>query len=90
MWLAATGGEEFALILSGADGEAATRRAELLREELRGLSVQHAGELLRQVTVSIGVAVFPAQGPGAAEMLRGADRALYRAKSEGRDRAVLC
>jgi diguanylate cyclase (GGDEF)-like protein len=40
----------------------------------------------RQITVSVGVAVFPNQADDAESLERGADRALYAAKSRGRDR----
>jgi predicted signal transduction protein with EAL and GGDEF domain len=38
------------------------------------------------VTASFGVAVFPEDAPDAARLIRNADRALYRAKANGRDR----
>ena len=53
------GGEEFVFILAGASIDAAQKRAEGLREQLRLLQVQHAGQLLGSITVSIGVAAFP-------------------------------
>jgi diguanylate cyclase (GGDEF)-like protein len=40
----------------------------------------------QNLTVSIGVASFPAHGRGAAELIRSADGALYAAKRTGRDR----
>lgn len=83
------GGEEFAVILSGATLEAARLRAELLRSDLAQMLVEHAGQPLDRVTVSIGVAATPDQGFTSDEIIRAADRALYRAKSEGRDRIVL-
>lgn len=83
------GGEEFALILTGATLDAARQRAELLREEVKNMVVQHAGQILGQVTFSMGVSAFPVHGATAEELLHAADQALYRAKSEGRDRVVL-
>ncbi len=83
------GGEEFALILSGATLDAACRRAELLQEELKHLTVEHAGQMLERITVSIGVAASPAHDATAEELLYKADQALYRAKAEGRDRIVV-
>jgi diguanylate cyclase (GGDEF)-like protein/PAS domain S-box-containing protein len=82
------GGEEFALILSGTSSESAHKRAELLREELTHLTVEHAGQVLGSVTLSIGVAAFPGHD-SSEELIRAADQALYRAKAEGRDRTIV-
>ncbi len=82
------GGEEFALILPDTSGETARRRAELLREELKMLAVQHAGQVLGSVTVSIGIATYPEEGT-AEELLKTADLALYRAKAAGRNRVMV-
>ncbi len=83
------GGEEFVLILAGASMDVACQRAQLLREELKQLTVQHAGQALGKITVSAGVSAFPDHGATADELVRAADRALYRAKAEGRDRVVV-
>ncbi len=83
------GGEEFALILPDACIEATRQRAELLREEFKRLTVQLRGESVEGLTLSLGVAVFPEHGSTVEEILRAADRALYCAKAEGRDRVVL-
>ncbi len=83
------GGEEFVLILAGASTDAACKRGELLREELKQLAVQHAGQVLGRITISIGISAFPGHGTTAETLLRAADQALYRAKKEGRDRVVV-
>ncbi len=83
------GGEEFVLILAGASAEDGCKRAELLRQELKQLTVQHAGQVLGRISVSIGISAFPSHGTTAEELLRTADQALYRAKAEGRDRVVV-
>jgi diguanylate cyclase (GGDEF)-like protein/PAS domain S-box-containing protein len=80
------GGEEFALVLSDSSLEAALQRSEILREEIKELSVQHAGQVLGTINLSMGVAVFPDDGLTVSEILRAADEALYHAKHEGRDR----
>jgi len=82
------GGEEFAVILSGAPIEAAQRRAELLREEVKQLAAEYAGQALGGVTLSIGIAAYP-EHTTTEDLLRAADQALYRAKSEGRDRTIV-
>jgi diguanylate cyclase (GGDEF)-like protein/PAS domain S-box-containing protein len=83
------GGEEFLFVLTGATIGAASKRAELLREGLKHLTVRHAGQVLGKITVSIGVSAFPDHGATVEELVRAADKALYRAKEEGRDRIVV-
>lgn len=83
------GGEEFALLLVDTSLNGAMKRAEVLRQELKDLTVQYSGKVLGKIAVSIGIAEFPKHGPSVEEMIRAADLALYRAKSEGRDRAVV-
>jgi diguanylate cyclase (GGDEF)-like protein len=83
------GGEEFSLILTGATREAAQKRAELLREEVKRLSVTHAGQLLGKITLSLGVAAYPGDGRTTEELVRAADKALYAAKAAGRNRIAL-
>lgn len=83
------GGEEFALILAGANLDAAHQRAEILREEVKALIVRHGGQLLGTISLSVGIAAFPEHGRSAEELVRAADSALYRAKSDGRDRVAL-
>ena len=83
------GGEEFALILAETDAEGACLCVENIRRELNNLHLHHRGQALGKVTISAGVAVFPSYGETAEELMRAADLALYRAKSEGRDRVFV-
>jgi diguanylate cyclase (GGDEF)-like protein len=83
------GGEEFALILPEASLEGSRQRAEQLRERARHLNAQHRLENLGNITVSIGVAAFPEHGNSAEVLLNAADKALYRAKLEGRNRVIV-
>ncbi len=80
------GGEEFLVILPETSPELVVQRAEQLRrlvsEQLRDPSDGRVGP----VTLSLGVAVFPLHAGNAAELVRAADAALYRAKSNGRNR----
>lgn len=82
------GGEEFTLILSETGPEAALECAARLGEKVRQLHVHHLGKELPAVTVSIGIATYRHGADDAEHLLRRADEALYRAKREGRDRAV--
>jgi diguanylate cyclase (GGDEF)-like protein len=82
------GGEEFVLVLPGAPAAAALRKADLLREALKGLELFHRGRRLPTLTFSAGVAVFPLNGATPDALLRAADVALYEAKHGGRDRTI--
>jgi diguanylate cyclase (GGDEF)-like protein len=83
------GGEEFALVLTDTTLDGAFKRAEILRQQVKLLSVEYDGQLLGAVSVSMGVALFPDHGPTMSDVLRAADQALYAAKREGRDRVSL-
>ncbi|RKZ24909.1 hypothetical protein DRQ26_06775 [bacterium] len=80
------GGEEFTIILPETGVEEAKNVAERIRESFAGKSEK---ELLRQVTVSFGIAVFPENGKDAETLLKSADEALYMAKSQGRNRCII-
>jgi diguanylate cyclase (GGDEF)-like protein len=82
------GGEEFLLILTDTTTEAGHQRAEAIRRGVTKIEVEHRGETLRRISVSIGVAAFPEHGESGAEIVKAADEALYRAKREGRDRVI--
>ncbi len=56
---------------------------------VRTLQVDFSGSSLGPLSISAGVATFPNHGDGAETVLQAADRALYQAKSEGRDRVVV-
>ena len=82
------GGEEFVVLLPGADILEGCRVAERLRNRVRRLSVPADDESV-SVTVSVGVALFRTHGQDLLELLASADLALYRAKKSGRDRICL-
>ncbi|HTO21522.1 MAG TPA: diguanylate cyclase [Spirochaetia bacterium] len=83
------GGEEMVLILPEATVEAARHRAEDLRARAKRLQVHHEDTPLGQVTISLGVAVYPTHAANRDELLGAADVALYKAKEEGRDRVAV-
>ena len=79
------GGEEFALILPGANGAQALEIAETLRK-----AIESKGRSDGQITISVGVASDPDQHfANVAEFFRAADAALYQAKDQGRNRVIL-
>ncbi|PLX90905.1 MAG: diguanylate cyclase response regulator [Desulfuromonas sp.] len=82
------GGEEFALVLPNITRQGAREVAERLRLGAREL--RFSGEIRDlEVSVSIGVAIFPDDGMESIdELLRMADDALYEAKKGGRDQVV--
>jgi len=79
------GGEEFALLLGAASPAGLHERAQALRRAVESLPVDCNG-IPCPVTISIGTAMFPADGITWSEALRAADAALYRAKRSGRNR----
>jgi diguanylate cyclase (GGDEF)-like protein len=83
------GGEEFVVILPGADAKTAAHRAEVLRGSVEGIVVRYLEKDLPRITVSIGVAAYPGGGDNAQTVLKAADQALYRAKEMGRNRVEL-
>ncbi|MEG3989779.1 diguanylate cyclase [Microcoleus sp. S28C3] len=82
------GGEEFAAILPNTDAAGAIAVAESMRQAIRQLAVPHEQSDVRSiVTVSMGIAtVIPSLATSPDELVALADRALYDAKRQGRDR----
>ncbi|HVY06273.1 MAG TPA: GGDEF domain-containing protein [Burkholderiales bacterium] len=86
--VARIGGEEFVVVLPGADVSAAATKADAIRQCVADLGILHEmSPVFRRVTISAGVAVMrPSTTVDANTILRVADTALYRAKSSGRNR----
>ena len=80
-----TGGEEFSVLLPNSDRTIASGIAEDLRVAISDLRVMHLGVNLPQVTLSVGISVFPTHGVRARDLIKQADMALYRAKKDGRN-----
>ncbi|WP_034303365.1 GGDEF domain-containing protein [Herbaspirillum sp. RV1423] len=86
--MARYGGEEVAVLLPGADEAGAIAVAERIRLAVRQLGLLHEGNDAGIVTVSAGVSAFvPIRDIDAPDkLMRAADKALYLAKAQGRDR----
>ena len=81
------GGEEFAVALMETDMPAALETAERLRREIAAEPFD-VGAANIQVTVSVGVATRRASDDNAAQLLSLADKAMYLAKTAGRNRVI--
>jgi len=83
-------GEQIAVLLPLANDEGAVRVAEVIHLAVRALRIPHAGSDAGLVTVSCGAAAFTGVQDlnNPLELVRRADQALYRAKTEGRDRVA--
>lgn len=83
------GGEELVLIFPDATLEATLQRAEAFRTSIQELQIEHRGQMLDAITVSIGVSSFPEHGTSLEVIIAAADAALYQAKASGRNRVCL-
>ncbi|MDP1569759.1 MAG: diguanylate cyclase [Vicinamibacterales bacterium] len=88
--MARYGGEEFVAVLGETDVDGALALADRLRAQIEALRIPHPRSLCgRWVTISCGTAtMFPSQDSHPDELVGEADRALYQAKREGRNRVV--
>lgn len=82
------GGEEFAVILPEVSRVRAAAYAERVRLAIAQRPYEEAG-IVEPVTVSIGVASYPDDGTTPSELIEAADKALYRSKSDGRNRVTV-
>ncbi len=84
------GGEEVVILLPGTPEFEAVHTAERLRrviQQHRGF--RDAGGTPREITVSVGVAVYPDTAKSADKLFEQADEAMYRAKQRGKNQVVL-
>lgn len=81
------GGEEFAVILPNTALEGAIHMAGLIQSEITALNLAHAASRIKPyITLSMGIAsVFPSVEGNREELVASADRALYAAKTQGRN-----
>ncbi|TCO57967.1 GGDEF domain-containing protein [Actinocrispum wychmicini] len=86
------GGEEFAVLIPNATAEQVVNTAERLRRrvtELEVLAPTDSGEtVIRGLSASIGVAIYPNSGTTLEQLMLTADSAVYTAKSNGRNQVV--
>ncbi|MBF0170552.1 MAG: diguanylate cyclase [Nitrospinae bacterium] len=84
------GGEEFAVIFVETDARVATLVAERIRKAVEAHPFEGEDALSGgKLTVSMGLASFPAHAATMQALLEAADKALYRSKAEGRNRVTL-
>lgn len=83
-----SGGDEFFLILPGASLNAGLKKAEEISAGARQLQIPN-GQLHQPVTLSLGIAAYPEHGLTTDELIKAADKAMYQAKSSGRDRVIM-
>lgn len=84
------GGEEFAVLLPGADLPQCGKVAALIHDEVRRMNIPHITGAHKRLTVSIGIAcAMPGCSRPPESLVSAADRALYEAKRAGRDRSTL-
>ncbi|BCM92938.1 phytochrome-like protein cph2 [Abditibacteriota bacterium] len=82
-FVARYGGEEFVVLLPNTNSEGAFKLAERFRLAVEAMPCSH-----RSITISVGVASFNAGMDNSATLLAAADKALYEAKGNGRNRVV--
>lgn len=88
--IARFGGEEFAVIMPQTEKDEAFLVAERIRKSVKEQLPRTWKIFPRDnVTISIGIATFPDDGKDRKEVIRNSDKALYRAKMEGKDKTVL-
>ncbi len=83
------GGEEFALAFPGLPAEIAAERVEAIRREIELRDIVFLGERVDPVTISAGIAVYPAHAMEMEALMRVADQALYKSKEAGRNRFTM-
>ena len=81
------GGEEFLVVINRADAQACEKIAERILQSVRGSSLMYQDNKIK-ITLSIGSAVFT-EGDDFESLIDRADRALYKAKQNGKDQLVV-
>lgn len=81
-------GQTYVVLLPNGNFDVGWKRAEKLRDLSRTLEVKYQSEQVGHITVSIGLAVYPANGQTVESLLRSAEAALNRARNSGGDCVV--
>lgn len=88
--LARFGGEEFTVIMPQTDKDEAFLVAERIRQSIKEQIPKFWSSFPKDnITVTIGIAAYPYDGKEIKEIIRCADKALYKGKMEGKDKTVL-
>ena len=88
------GGEEFVVVLPESNAAQAMMRMERIRESLASTALPlekikaRTSQANMKVTISVGIASWPADGNSSAELISSADRRMYEAKTRGRNMSV--
>jgi diguanylate cyclase (GGDEF)-like protein len=84
------GGDEFIVLITSTTEEQAVSFVDKLREKISETDIAIPGsEVPVRITVSGGLAMFPAHGQSTTELFRAADEALYESKRQGRNRTLI-
>ncbi|HET9180810.1 MAG TPA: diguanylate cyclase [Candidatus Angelobacter sp.] len=84
------GGEEFLAVIPESSPESVCERAELMRNAISKLELEHAGRPLGKITASFGISFAQTNEISSDTLLRRADEALYVAKRSGCDCVRVC
>ena len=82
------GGDEFIIIMPGADKADVGQRADAIRHNFSSLRINYTGVEM-YATVSIGVAFYPQHSDDIDQIIKAADSAMYEAKQAGRNRVCV-
>jgi diguanylate cyclase (GGDEF)-like protein len=84
------GGDEFMVLITSTTEDQAVSFAEHLREKISTADIAIPGTEVRvRITISGGLAIFPAHGQSTAELFRAADDAMYASKRQGKNQVLL-
>ena len=84
------GGEELVIVMPNAAIGNTIIRAEEIRKGVKELELNYGEQQIESISVSVGVSCFPDDGTTVDSLIQSADKALYLAKQEGRDRVKRC